>query len=159
MSIPEGLSLQPAGMTHAPVLAALHATSFDTPWSESAFAEMIVQVTVSGWIAVRDTPVGFILIRSAGGEAEILTLAVTPDARRGGIASALLGHALDCAAARGAQSCYLEVAEDNPNAIALYRRAGFTESGRRPGYYARGTARCDARVMRKALGPDRLHST
>jgi ribosomal-protein-alanine N-acetyltransferase len=41
------------------------------------------------------------------------------------------------AAARGATRLFLEVADDNAAALALYARAGFSEAGRRPGYYAR----------------------
>ena len=40
------------------------------------------------------------------------------------------------AAARGAVRVFLEVADDNAAARALYARAGFVEAGRRPGYYA-----------------------
>jgi ribosomal-protein-alanine N-acetyltransferase len=41
------------------------------------------------------------------------------------------------AAAQGATRLFLEVADDNAAALALYARAGFSEAGRRPGYYAR----------------------
>ncbi|MDP3371055.1 MAG: ribosomal-protein-alanine acetyltransferase, partial [Brevundimonas sp.] len=41
------------------------------------------------------------------------------------------------AATRGATRLFLEVAEDNMAALALYAGAGFVEAGRRPGYYAR----------------------
>ena len=47
---------------------------------------------------------------------------------------------------------FLEVAEDNPGAIALYERTGFTAVGRRASYYGRpGAQAVDAVVMRRTL--------
>ncbi|MET0429646.1 MAG: ribosomal-protein-alanine acetyltransferase, partial [Microvirga sp.] len=40
-------------------------------------------------------------------------------------------------APRGARIVFLEVEEGNAPALALYRRLGFREVGRREGYYAR----------------------
>ena len=86
---------------------------------------------------------GFILVRAAGGEAEILTLAVEPSARRRGLGRALLDQAL---AATAGSPLFLEVAADNAVARALYGAAGFTECGRRTGYYGAGR---DALVLRQ----------
>ena len=79
----------------------------------------------------------FILIRAVLDEAEILTLAVRPEARRKGYARGLVEAAAALARAAGVCQLYLEVAEDNAAALALYRATGFVEVGRRPGYYAR----------------------
>nr|WP_209282476.1 GNAT family N-acetyltransferase [Brevundimonas alba] len=117
-------------------MAELHAGAFDgphdTPWSEHAFADLLGQF---GVFAV-EGPDGFILMRAVADEAEILTLAVRPGARRGGLGGRLVGEGVLAAAARGAVRVFLEVAEDNVAARALYARAGFAEAGRRPGYYA-----------------------
>jgi len=94
---------------------------------------------------------GFILCRVMAGEAEILTLAVRPRSRRRGIARSLVETAL-ALAAQTAGAMLLEVADDNPGALALYARIGFKTVGRRAGYYARsGVASVDAVVMRRAL--------
>ncbi|MDZ4062926.1 MAG: GNAT family N-acetyltransferase, partial [Brevundimonas sp.] len=90
----------------------------------------------AGVVAI-EAPQGFILIRSVADEAEILTLAVDPGARRQGLGARLVREGAAAAAARGAARLFLEVADDNPAALALYAGAGFTEAGRRPGYYAR----------------------
>lgn len=123
-------------MTEAARLAAIHAEAFDrpgdTPWSAAAFADLLTQAEV---FAV-EAPDGFILMRVVADEAEILTLAVRPGARRGGQGGRLVGEGVLAAAARGATRVFLEVAEDNAAARALYDRAGFVEAGRRPGYYA-----------------------
>ena len=116
--------------------AVLHAEAFDQPhdrpWSEAAFAELLDQ---PGVFAV-DSPEGFIRMRAVADEAEILTLAVRPAARRGGQGARLVGEGVLAAAARGASRVFLEVAEDNAAARALYQKAGFLKAGRRPGYYA-----------------------
>ena len=67
-------------------------------------------------------PDGFILARAAGGEAEILTLAVMPAARRQGIGRALVPAAARHAQGLGAESLFLEVGDRQPcRAGALYR--------------------------------------
>ncbi|MEM6619932.1 MAG: GNAT family N-acetyltransferase [Pseudomonadota bacterium] len=92
------------------------------------------------------------VLRSAGPEAEILTLAVAPDARRQGIARALLALGETQARARGVAEMFLEVAQDNHPALALYRGTGYREAGVRKDYYQgpRG-ARVSALVLKKAL--------
>jgi ribosomal-protein-alanine N-acetyltransferase len=97
--------------------------------------------------------IGFILARTLAGEAEILTLAVAPLARRRGLAKRLVEAAIVQSLAAGADSLFLEVAADNAPAIALYVGAGFETVGRRRGYYASpgGGAAQDALVMRLTL--------
>lgn len=80
---------------------------------------------------------GFLVSREAfsGGKAsrperEILNLAVAPEHRRAGIATVLLKHELSRSSIH-----FLEVRESNLAAQALYRKMGFSEVGRRSGYY------------------------
>jgi ribosomal-protein-alanine N-acetyltransferase len=99
-----------------------------------------------------EAPLGFIVVRAVAGEAEVLTLAVHPDARRQGLGRALVQSAAVAARAVGAEVFWLEVAIDNESAIALYAGAGFQAAGKRPGYYGRkGGERIDALVMRRLL--------
>ncbi len=89
--------------------------------------------------------VGFCSWRqSAPDEAEVLNLAVDPAWRRRGVGSALLAAVLE--RARG--TIFLEVAEPNSPAIALYRKQGWVDVGRRAGYYNHGTV--NAVVMKKS---------
>lgn len=127
-------------------LAVLHRRCFDRPrpWTADEFAALL------------DSPHSFLLHQTAGfllgrviaDEAELLTLAVDPDARRQGIGRALTSEFAAEAARRGARLAFLEVAADNRAAIALYQAQGWQEAGRRPGYYAAGT---DALTLRLAL--------
>lgn len=131
-------------------MAALHARCFTTPrpWSAAEFAHLLVEPLC---FALTE-PGGVLLGRAVAGEAELLTLAVAPEARRKGIAARLLAGFLAEATARQAESAFLEVAADNAAAIALYGRGGFATAGRRRAYYARpdGPA-LDALVMTRAL--------
>ncbi len=114
-------------------LADLHAAAFDAPWSATAFADLLGQAGVF----LEGDADGFVLIRTVADEAEILTLAVRPPARRKGLGARLLRAATVRAAAIGATRMFLEVAEDNAPARALYRALGFEAAGRRPRYYLR----------------------
>ncbi|WP_292228799.1 ribosomal protein S18-alanine N-acetyltransferase [Brevundimonas sp.] len=125
-------------------LAALHAEAFAAPWSEAEFADLLQQ---AGVFAVEEAD-GFILIRGVLDEAEILTLAVRPSARRIGLGGRLVGQGAVRAAQAGAVRLFLEVAEDNVAARALYERAGFAQIGRRKAYYAAPDGgRTDALVL------------
>lgn len=114
-------------------LAALHAEAFDAPWDAAAFADLMGQIGV----ALDGNDDGFILVRTVADEAEILTLAVRPGARRRGIGARLVETAARRAATSGATRVFLEVAEDNVPARGLYGRLGFEAAGRRPRYYPR----------------------
>jgi ribosomal-protein-alanine N-acetyltransferase len=117
----------------AQALAAIHAEAFDAPWSAEAFAALLAQPGVM----LEAASDGFVIVQAAADEAEILTLAVRPAARRNGVATALVETAARRAALVGADRLFLEVAEDNLAARALYARLGFEPVGRRPLYYAR----------------------
>ena len=125
-------------------LATLHAAAFDDAWSADWIARLMAQ---PGTFAI-SAEGGFILLRSAGGEAEVLTLAVAPAARRRGIASALIVMAAKYAQEQGARRLFLEVSDANEPAKSLYTCAGFKEVGRRKAYYRRDSGCCeDALVL------------
>jgi ribosomal-protein-alanine N-acetyltransferase len=125
-------------------LAAIHAEAFETPWDAASLSALLAS---PGVFALEEAN-GFILIRVVADESEILTLAVRPSARRGGLGARLVEAGVVRAAALGAERMFLEVAEDNAAARALYARAGFHEAGRRRGYYARADgSREDALVL------------
>lgn len=139
------MSLRAALAEDAAILASLHAAAFDKPWSAGEIAALM---TTPGVFALTVDLQGFILCRSIAGEAEILTLAVVPAARRLGVGRALVEAAAGLAATQAAESLFLEVAHDNVPALALYAAAGFERVGLRKGYYLSGA---DAVVMRRAL--------
>jgi ribosomal-protein-alanine N-acetyltransferase len=132
------------GPEDAECLAAIHAEAFSAPWDAAAFASLLGQ---AGVFAIY-TPDGFILCRVVVDEAEILTLAVRPAARRTGLGARLTLAAADFAAQAGAERLFLEVAEDNVSARALYERTGFIQTGLRRNYYQKADgSRVDARLL------------
>ena len=120
----------------AAALAALHQTSFPDPWSRAAICELLADPGVFAWF----TENGFVLARAAGGEAEILTLAVARAARGQGLGRALMEAAAAHAASLDATTLFLEVGADNPAALALYANLGFHRVGQRKAYYGTGDA-------------------
>ncbi|MDR0808186.1 MAG: GNAT family N-acetyltransferase [Gemmobacter sp.] len=133
-------------------MAALHLRCFTTPrpWSAAEFATLAADPLCF----TLATPLGLLVGRAAAGEAELLTLAVVPEARRAGEGRRLLAAFLDAATTRAASTAFLEVAVDNTAAIALYTAGGFAVTGRRPRYYRHpdGTP-LDALVMARGLDP------
>jgi [ribosomal protein S18]-alanine N-acetyltransferase len=132
-------------------LAALHRSAFPDggAWSVADFVDLLA---TPGAILLT-APGGFLLGRAAGGEAEILTLAVDPAHRRRGIARGLLARFEAACHAAGAATLFLEVAADNAAACALYAGAGYARAGRRPAYYARADGtRADALILRRVPG-------
>lgn len=79
--------------------------------------------------------VGFAVGKVLLGEAELETVAVVVEARRGGIGQRLCCALKEWCEAQGAGSIELEVRAGNIAAVALYAGMGFVEVGRRPGYY------------------------
>jgi ribosomal-protein-alanine N-acetyltransferase len=136
-----------AGAGHAEAMAAIHAAAVPDgeAWDAAAIAG---QLALAGTFGLVDPEGAMVLARVAADEAEILALAVIPQARRQGRGAALLAAAEARAAAGGARTMYLEVADRNGGARALYARAGYVPAGRRRGYYRDGG---DALVLRKPL--------
>jgi len=136
-----------ATKAHAVALAAIHAASF--PPREAWGADAIgLQLALPGVFGLIEERGGMLLGRIAADEAEVLTLAVTPGARRQGMGTGLLWEAKARMVSHGASVVFLEVAASNVAALSLYRAKGFVEVGRRPRYYADGS---DAVVMRARL--------
>ena len=131
-------------------MARLHARCFATPrpWTGAEFAA----VTADPLCFTLIESDGFLIGRAVTDEAEILTLAVDPEARRRGTGARLVQGFLTEAQNRGAASAFLEVAANNQPAICLYLQAGFGEAGLRRGYYTSADAAAvDAVVMARAL--------
>ncbi|WP_370302626.1 GNAT family N-acetyltransferase [Pseudooceanicola sp.] len=130
-------------------MAAIHAAaSDDRPWSAAEFAALLAS---PGCFATGDVR-AFALVRVILDEAELLTIATRPQHRRQGLARALMADWQAEAARRGATRAFLEVAADNAPARALYEACGYSQTGRRRGYYRRGTgAAVDALLMARTL--------
>jgi [ribosomal protein S18]-alanine N-acetyltransferase len=139
---------------HARDICEIHGRLFPEAWNEAAILKMIEHPGSIGLVAAIANPLqigGFALAQVAADEAEILTLGVTPDWQRKGVAGRLLSGIMRAAPKAGARALYLDVAQSNAAALALYRKAGFVETGRRKGYYVRPTGAEDAIQLRADL--------
>ena len=129
-------------------LARTHAAAFPGKgWGTTDFDRYLSDPRVT----VHGDETAFAVIRRIADEAEILTLATHPEAQGAGRATALLAAALDTERAAGATSVFLEVAEDNAAARALYDRAGFIQVAERKDYYKSANGLTTARILRKSL--------
>lgn len=147
--------LRPVGAEATALLAALHGAAFPSAeaWSADAIALMLGLAGAMALVAVEaGKPVGFGLARVVADEAELLTLAVLPGARRRGCARALLAGLAARCAVRGATALFIDVSEANMPARALYDAVGACVVGRRQRYYRDGT---DALVLRLELAEAR----
>ncbi len=136
-------------------LEEIHAASFAVPWSADEQAALNEGPGVATFVARRISatasrrPIGFITVRQAADEAEVLTMAVHPRQRRSGIGRLLLNAAMRHLYAERVREVFLEVDPHNTAAVALYRRTGFEVVGERPDYYGgNGGARQKALTMR-----------
>ena len=91
---------------------------------------------------------GYLLAMMIDGEAEILSIGVTPDRQRQGVGKRLLQRFFDYGASRNMAKALLEVAEENLAALELYHDFGFAEFGRRKGLYKQGNQKIDAIMMK-----------
>ncbi|WP_297693850.1 N-acetyltransferase [Phenylobacterium sp.] len=136
----------------AAAMAEAHGGAFEDSWREEDFEDLLDGAGIFGFVAKAEAPAGVILCRIAAQEMEVLTLGVAPGARRRGVAKALMEAALAAARRAGAKAAFLEVAVDNPPAVALYAGLGFRQAGLRRRYYDRGGGVfVDAHVMRLDL--------
>lgn len=124
-------------------LANLHKKCFPhKPWSADDFSDL----KKSGCEIIASQN-GFVVYRQTLDEAEIITIGVAPEARRTGIAAAMLGIIEGDLKKNGVKNIFLEVAEDNRPARQLYSSNGYVEIGVRPKYYDG----VDAIMMKKEL--------
>lgn len=136
--MPGTVRIEAAAASDLPLLADLEACCFAVPWTlnqlqsewrrdDSRF--LVARLSRSG------APVGYLSWLCVLDEGQIGNVAVHPDCRGRQIGAALIKACIRRMPADGLSRLTLEVRESNAPAIALYRGAGFAQTGRRPGYY------------------------
>lgn len=150
----DAMEIVAAGPAHAQVLAALHGLAFadpalsGPPWDAASFASLLSTPGVQGFILTEQgQPRALSLWRHVLDEGELLTIGTDPAVRGRGLGRRLLRQGLAHLAANGVARVFLEVAVTNTAAIRLYASCGFTNAGRRRGYYRHGDLSIDAHVM------------
>jgi ribosomal-protein-alanine N-acetyltransferase len=130
-----------AGRDETEMLAEVHSTAFGRMWSADEFAVLLANPGAFALVVRRHSAfgtrriAGFVLVRVAAGEAEILTIAVRPEHRRRGYGRLLMEEALRRLYRDRVTACFLEVERANAAAVGLYRSLGFIVAGERKRYY------------------------
>ena len=123
------------------------------PWSASIFSDCL-RVGYCCWVL--DTAAGLAgygIMSVAIEESHILNVCVAPEARRQGLARAMMSHLLNTGAEHGARIAYLEVRPSNAGALKMYLDLGFRHVGTRRAYYPARSGREDAFVLSLPLLP------
>jgi len=144
--------LRPAEERDLTDVSRIERGSFADPWTEESFRRLVDVEPAIFLVAECDpdaTVAGYVAAFAVGEHGEILNVAVDPGFRGRGLAGQMLDAVLIELGVRGVKTAFLEVRETNEAARSLYRSRGFTEIGRRRGYYRRPVE--DALVMRRLL--------
>lgn len=140
MKSPWAARLLPLTAETAGLAAELEAVCFPCGWTREQYEKACASGSCWGVVCPAEeegeAPCGYLAVSSVLDEMEILNVAVRPDLRGRGLATAMLAETLREAAERRIVSCLLEVREGNTPALALYSRAGFAPCGLRKHYYS-----------------------
>lgn len=115
--------------------------SFTCPLSRKTLEDMLKNPTACFYAVKEDKIKAFICFERVLDEGQIISVAVHPDSRRKGFASALLERIKE----DDISLFTLEVRSDNTPALSLYEKHGFSAVGRRKNYYK--DPLCDAILM------------
>lgn len=134
-------------------LARLHAECFKQNWGTAELTAMYEQkgvfvLTARTSGATGKADLGFVVIRSVAGEAEVLTIAVSPKQQNKGIGRKLMEAAIFRLYSDRTEVLFLEVDDANHSALNLYKKLGFKQVGERKAYYASSEGGGTALVMR-----------
>jgi ribosomal-protein-alanine N-acetyltransferase len=125
------------------VMDAAFGDKFGEAWTRSQLSGILPMAGVFLTLAtdcMRESVLGFSLVRTVADESELLLIAVVPDEQRRGLGTLLLDHFLDRAREDEVSRVHLEVRDGNP-AIGMYLSAGFSPVGRRRNYYHAGSGK------------------
>lgn len=141
-------SLVDLNLSSCDELSKLHNICFSNNWSAGDFQNLLVQESVFGFGLKSATDLsGFILIRLAADEAEVLSIGVNPHSQNMGAGWRLMQASFTEISKRGAQCLFLEVDENNLAAVALYKKLGFYQVGERKAYYKNEQAKFSSALV------------
>ena len=145
------LNYRPMRIEDIDTIMATEREIYPFPWSVGNFVDSLAS-GYGAWICREEGAIiGYAVMMMVLDEAHLLNISVVAERQRGGFGSALLDFLMDQARAAGAVRMLLEVRPSNASGLGLYGRYGFSEIGRRRGYYPAHEGREDAIVMARNL--------
>ena len=134
-------------------LARIHAKCFFEIWNAEVFKKFSTQKIFHFILAENDERVcGFLIFSHIIDEVEIITNCVLPEFRKKGIGQSILQNLESYALRNSVNKIFLEVAEDNQQAISLYQKMNFQKISYRKNYYRKADQTfIDAIIMEKKI--------
>jgi ribosomal-protein-alanine N-acetyltransferase len=140
------VTLRPLEIADLDAIERIERVSYPTPWSRSMFASELAKPSSLSLAAVDDDELlGYLILSRYVDAWHVMNVAVDPERRRQGIASALMRRLFEITQDDAKRGYTLEVRVSNLAAIGLYERFGFHSRGIRRGYYVDN--REDALIM------------
>ena len=130
-----------------PEMMQMERQAYAFPWTENVLKDCLQGAYLCRGLMLEGVLCAYAILSVAVGECHILNVCVSPNVQGKGIASDFLRKLLDEAVEWDAEIAFLEVRNSNVAALALYSKLGFSEIGRRKGYYRNGDSREDALVL------------
>lgn len=135
-------------------IAVIHKDSFEKAWDEGELASTLNSKGVSCLTAhdlskPKHGTLGFLVYRTTGDEAEVITIASAPSKRRKGVGKTLMDEMIRNCLTERVSHIFLEVDEANAAAVSLYQKLGFIKVGERKGYYKSGKTKKDGTPLEK----------
>ena len=137
---------------HIEKIAELEKICFSTPWSKEGILDSFKRGTKFLVAERLGEALGYIGISCILDEGYITNVAVFPEFRKQGVATALFKEVFSLALENGLKFVSLEVRESNKNAISLYEKLGFKTEGKRKNFYE--NPREDALILTKRFEDD-----
>lgn len=147
------LTVRPLVTEDLPKMLDIERLCHSYPWAEGVFLDCFKPNYRLWGACLGDSLVGYAVVTYILDEAHLLNLCVHPSARGHGIGKRLLRHLVAEGLRENVNQVLLEVRKSNSVACKLYRKEGFEEVGRRPGYYPAPSGREDARIMSLLIQP------
>ena len=130
------ISVLPFKTEDAAEIAELEKLCFSSPWSKEELQNSAALSYAVYFTAFKDENIaGYAGMYIAADQGVINNIAVFPQYRRAGVASALLNALSDTGRKRKLSKLCLEVRASNTAALSLYEKNGFYRVGVRRGYY------------------------
>lgn len=142
-----------ASLSDLAAICAIEDSSFSTPYPPSLLERLLQECSQSFFVAINDAGklLGYCVCSIKGKSAHLISVAVNSNFRRKGVATALLRRAIESLKASGVDEFWLEVKKNNLEAIGLYLKFGFKNTGVLKAYYSDGSDAVRMHLVLRAL--------